>query len=58
MYKNLVTSEANIKAGRIWTLITSAFSQRGDSHMLMNGMGLYFVGPAVATYVYSAPTLR
>ncbi|GMK54086.1 hypothetical protein CspeluHIS016_0106720 [Cutaneotrichosporon spelunceum] len=48
LWKNFILSIPNITEGRIWTLITSTFSQMSTSHILLNMLGLYFMGPAVA----------
>ena len=52
MMKNFVLNEPNIMAGRLWTLITSSFSHSGGQHILVNCLGLYFVAPAAASYVF------
>lgn len=48
MFKNFILSEFNIKAGRLWTLVTSSFSQMDSGHIFFNLLGLYFMAPAVA----------
>lgn len=49
MQKNFTTSVANLKQGRIWTLVTSCFSHGGGGHLLVNMASLYFcAGPAMA----------
>lgn len=48
MWANFILSEVNIRAGRIWTLVTSSFSHMGGSHIFVNCLGLYFVAPAAA----------
>ncbi|ODO02903.1 hypothetical protein I350_05745 [Cryptococcus amylolentus CBS 6273] len=45
---NFILNEANVFAGRIWTLVTSAFSHSSGTHILVNCLGLYFVAPAAA----------
>lgn len=47
MVKNFGISEANLKAGRVWTLITGSFSQMDPMHCLVNLIGLWFVTPSV-----------
>ncbi|OQR92028.1 serine protease family S54 [Thraustotheca clavata] len=44
MVENFTTSLSHLKAGRVHTLVTSAFSQMSTSHFLLNGLGLYFFG--------------
>lgn len=48
MFKNFILSEMNMKAGRLWTVVTSTFSQMSASHIFFNLLGLYFMAPAVA----------
>lgn len=43
MYRHATVS-AESAWRRPWTLVTSAFSQRDTSHLLVNGLGLYFFG--------------
>ncbi|ORY30009.1 hypothetical protein BCR39DRAFT_530582 [Naematelia encephala] len=45
MARNFLFSEANLYAGRVWTLITSSFSHIGAEHIFMNCLGLYFIAP-------------
>ncbi|KAH9951792.1 hypothetical protein B0H21DRAFT_684670 [Amylocystis lapponica] len=47
MRNNFTASMHNVSAGRIWTLLTSAFSHEGTAHILMNAFTLYFMAPAV-----------
>ncbi|KAK1925158.1 hypothetical protein DB88DRAFT_488119 [Papiliotrema laurentii] len=46
MQRNFILSEANIMAGRLWTLVTSSFSHSRGDHILINALGLYFIAPA------------
>lgn len=48
MFQNFILNEVNIRAGRVWTLVTSAFSHMSGSHIFFNCLSLYFVGPACA----------
>lgn len=48
MYRHAtVSAESALK--RPWTLVTAAFSQRDTSHLLVNGLGLYFFGRHVGS---------
>lgn len=47
--KNFVLNEANIMAGRVWTLLTACFSHSSGTHIFVNCLSLYFVAPAVAS---------
>ena len=50
MGKHFTSSVANLKQGRIWTLVTSCFSHGGTGHLLVNMASLYFcAGPVMAT---------
>lgn len=42
--RNFTTSWAAVKAGRIHTLVTAAFSQRDTMHLASNMIGLFFFG--------------
>jgi membrane associated rhomboid family serine protease len=48
MWKNFILCMPNITEGRIWTLVTSTFSQMSTAHIFFNMLGLYFMAPAVA----------
>jgi len=39
--------QSTIKGGRVWELITFQFLHKGFFHLLMNGLGIYFIGPWV-----------
>ncbi|WVQ78442.1 hypothetical protein IAT38_000528 [Cryptococcus sp. DSM 104549] len=54
MRKNFILNEFNVMSGRIWTLITSAFSHSTGSHIFINCLGLYFMAPAAAGLMGSA----
>ncbi|RXK36879.1 hypothetical protein M231_05853 [Tremella mesenterica] len=54
MNRNFVMSEANIMAGRIWTLITSSFSHSSGQHIFINCLGLYFMAPLAASLIGSS----
>jgi len=41
---NFTTSLEHMRAGRLHTLLTSAFSQRDSTHLLSNMVGLFFFG--------------
>ncbi|GAA5897252.1 hypothetical protein JCM8208_003770 [Rhodotorula glutinis] len=47
LQRNFTVSWHNISSGRVWTLVTSAFSHEGTSHILVNMLSLYFMAPAV-----------
>lgn len=47
MLDNFTSSIKQIQEGRIWTLLTSAFSHYNLPHLLFNMMGLYFLGQSV-----------
>lgn len=46
--KHAIVSPGAIADGRVWTLVTSAFSHRDFSHLLVNMITLYFFGGSVA----------
>lgn len=48
MYKHFTSSVDSLKAGRIWTLVTSAFSHSELSHIGFNMFTFYFMGRVVA----------
>ncbi|CAD6565876.1 MAG: hypothetical protein TREMPRED_001901 [Tremellales sp. Tagirdzhanova-0007] len=54
MLNNFVLSEANVTQGRIWTILTSAFSHSQGQHIILNCLGLYFIAPAAAGVLGSA----
>ncbi|ORX33871.1 hypothetical protein BD324DRAFT_638919 [Kockovaella imperatae] len=47
MYKNFALTGMNVKAGRLWNMLTSAFSHQDFIHLFMNALGLYFVTPII-----------
>ncbi|GAA5937513.1 hypothetical protein JCM3775_001250 [Rhodotorula graminis] len=47
LQRNFTVSWQNITSGRVWTLVTSAFSHEGTGHILVNMLSLYFMAPAV-----------
>ncbi|POY74586.1 hypothetical protein BMF94_2347 [Rhodotorula taiwanensis] len=47
LQRNFTTSWVNFSQGRVWTLLTSAFSHEGTSHILVNMASLFFMAPAV-----------
>ncbi|KAF5333684.1 hypothetical protein D9611_002220 [Ephemerocybe angulata] len=47
MYQNFTNSWGNLRAGRVWTAITSCFSHKDFSHILFNGFTFYFMAPVV-----------
>lgn len=49
MLKNFILNVPNMQAGRVWVLITSCFSHMTAAHILVNSIGLWFAGPAVAS---------
>ncbi|KAI9638029.1 uncharacterized protein MKK02DRAFT_31543 [Dioszegia hungarica] len=55
--KNFVLNEANIMAGRVWTLLTACFSHSSGTHIFVNCLSLYFVAPAVASLIGSSAFL-
>ncbi|GAA5996649.1 rhomboid family intramembrane serine protease [Rhodotorula paludigena] len=46
LQRNFTVSWNNITQGRVWTLVTSAFSHEGTGHILVNMLSLYFMAPA------------
>lgn len=49
MLKNFILNVPNMKAGRVWVLLTSCFSHMTTAHILVNSIGLWFAAPAVAS---------
>jgi len=47
MYKHYTVSYENLRSGRIWTVLTGAFSHSDTSHALMNGLSFFFIAPSV-----------
>ncbi|TNY19717.1 hypothetical protein DMC30DRAFT_399699 [Rhodotorula diobovata] len=47
LQRNFTVSWQNISQGRVWTLVTSAFSHERTGHILVNMLSLYFMAPAV-----------
>ncbi|KAF8984564.1 hypothetical protein BGZ46_007677 [Entomortierella lignicola] len=47
MFRNFTGSAQNLKEGRIWTLVTSAFSHKDWYHILLNTMVLLSFGDPV-----------
>lgn len=47
MRDNFLVSVENVRAGRVWTLLTSAFSHVDAMHLLFNGYALYVFGARV-----------
>ncbi|CCA67281.1 hypothetical protein PIIN_01114 [Serendipita indica DSM 11827] len=45
MAENFTFSAGNIRQGRIWTLVTSAFAHHSTIHLLMNTLGLWRLRP-------------
>jgi membrane associated rhomboid family serine protease len=37
-------SSGNIRSGQVWTLLTYVLLHGGIGHLLMNGLGIYFIG--------------
>ncbi|OXC86251.1 hypothetical protein C344_01428 [Cryptococcus neoformans AD1-7a] len=54
---NFILNEVNVFSGRIWTLVTSAFSHSNGTHIFVNCLGLYFLAPAAASIMGSASFL-
>jgi len=48
---NFMTSLEHMRAGRLHTLVTSAFSQRDSTHLFSNMIGLYFFGRSTAASI-------
>jgi membrane associated rhomboid family serine protease len=48
MYRNFSNSLQNLKEGRVWTLVTSAFSHKEWYHILLNSMVLLSFGDPVS----------
>ncbi|WVQ69713.1 uncharacterized protein L199_007933 [Kwoniella botswanensis] len=57
LQKNFILNEVNVFSGRIWTLVTSAFSHMSGSHIFVNCLGLYFLAPAAAGLMGSSAFL-
>lgn len=49
MMDHFTVSLDNLKSGRLHTLLTSAFSHRGNGHLLGNMIGLYFFGSSISS---------
>ncbi|GBE79270.1 predicted protein [Sparassis crispa] len=47
MIQNFTVSMTNIRAGRIWTLLTCCFSHKDTAHLLFNGLTYSFMAPDV-----------
>lgn len=47
MFSHFTSSGWNLNNGRIWTLITSSFSQKDFGHLLFNGFTYYFTVPSI-----------
>lgn len=47
MLRNFTISVDNFKSGRLHTLVTSAFSQADQWHLISNMVGLYFFGSSI-----------
>ncbi|GAA5893915.1 rhomboid family intramembrane serine protease [Sporobolomyces salmoneus] len=47
LQRNFTVSWQNITQGRVWCLLTSAFSHEGTSHLVMNMVTLFFMAPPV-----------
>ncbi|KAG9323332.1 hypothetical protein KVV02_004540 [Mortierella alpina] len=47
MYRNFTNSAQNLKEGRVWTLVTSAFSHKEWYHIILNTMVLLSFGDPV-----------
>ncbi|KAI0092750.1 hypothetical protein BDY19DRAFT_983336 [Irpex rosettiformis] len=45
--ENFTTSAKNLREGRIWTLLTSAFSHEGAGHIFVNSLTFFFMAPPV-----------
>ncbi|GAA6034065.1 hypothetical protein JCM8097_000674 [Rhodosporidiobolus ruineniae] len=54
MTRNFTVSWQNLTSGRIWTLLTSAFSHEGASHFLVNMLSLWFMGGAAISILGNA----
>ncbi|KAK8869521.1 hypothetical protein IAR55_000087 [Kwoniella newhampshirensis] len=57
LQKNFILNEINVFSGRVWTLVTSAFSHMSGSHIFVNCLGLYFLAPAAAGIMGSSAFL-
>lgn len=55
---NMTSSIRNIKEGRVWTLVTSAFAHASMDHLLFNMLGLWMFCPSVAVGLGSAAFLQ
>lgn len=58
MYENFTSSAENIRQGRLWTLVTSAFAHQATDHLFMNTLGLWMFCPAVAQSLGSYAFLK
>ena len=51
MFKNFANSLTNLREGRLWTLLTSAFSHKDWYHILLNTVVFLSFGPPVSPFV-------
>ncbi|GAA5828959.1 hypothetical protein JCM5353_005184 [Sporobolomyces roseus] len=47
LQRNFTVSWQNISSGRVWCLLTSAFSHEGTGHLVFNMITLFFMAPPV-----------
>ncbi|KAN0060430.1 hypothetical protein ACQY0O_007760 [Thecaphora frezii] len=57
MMANFLSGEANLLAGRWWTLVTSCISHRDVGHYMINMLGLFFMAEPVMAVVGNATFL-
>ncbi|WRT67449.1 uncharacterized protein IL334_004420 [Kwoniella shivajii] len=57
LQQNFILNEVNVFSGRVWTLVTSAFSHMSGTHIFVNCLGLYFLAPAAAGLMGSSAFL-
>lgn len=51
MWRHFTTSYTALRSGRVWTLLTSAISQRHPLHLLHNLISLFAVAPQLSAHV-------
>ncbi|GAA5925612.1 rhomboid family intramembrane serine protease [Sporobolomyces koalae] len=49
LQRNFTVSWQNISSGRVWCLLTSAFSHEGTGHLAFNMITLFFIAPPILT---------
>lgn len=57
MRENFVSTLRNLREGRVWTLITPAFSHQSPMHLLFNSMAMWVLGKEVMFVLGPSRTL-